>query len=322
MSNLNLLINSQRLRFFLAFSVLILAAGCQPAQETPALAEAQKTFRVVAASYPLQYLAQRIVGGKVQVDFPVPTDVDPREWSPSIEQVQELQAADLVIVNGAGAAYAKWLVRVSLVPSKICNSVDDLDISDYFMVNDYQIVHTHGPEGEHSHAYMVPYSWLDPVIAKKQASKIAKELKKAYPEFESDFSENLKALQADLDQLAVEFKESKTTGSVVSTNPNAKYLLRALGFEDQHLLLFDFEKQAQADALTRIERMGDQKISGLIWVEDMSASLDAPAKAKFQEWFADSNVTLTEIDLLDHAPSQGDYLSAMRELLAKFNSAQ
>ena len=119
-------------------------------------------FRVVAVSYPLQYLTGRIAGDLVAVDCPVPLGVeDPSQWKPSREAVLAMQSADLVIANGVGADYAKWLPKVSLPGSKLCRTATKgLSISDYIAVEDVSMVHSHGPEGEHSHPTMVSRTWL------------------------------------------------------------------------------------------------------------------------------------------------------------------
>ena len=226
----------------------VVLSGCNSRNGPEKSTTPDKSFRVVAASYPLQYFAQRIATDKIRVEFLVDSDTDPREWSPSVKQIQDVQTADLVIVNGPGAAYAKWLVRVSLLDSKICRTANGFSTDDYFMIKDYQIVHTHGPEGKHSHAYMVPYTWLDPMIAKTQAESIASALCETYPELASEFLANLDGLQKDLDQLAADFKESSSGGLVVTSSPDAKFLTRALGLDDRHLFLFDFELPSLADA--------------------------------------------------------------------------
>ena len=69
-----------------------------------------REIRVVAVSYPLQYLTQRIVGDLIDVEYPVPQEVDdPSQWRPTRASVLAMQSAELVIANGAGADYAKWL---------------------------------------------------------------------------------------------------------------------------------------------------------------------------------------------------------------------
>lgn len=302
---------------FLAGLVIVLSlGGCNsPSEETPD--EPEMSFRVVAASYPLQYLTERIAGEKIHVEFPVDADTDPREWSPSVDQIKEIQKADLVVVNGPGAAYAKWLVRVSLLESSICNTTSEFDTDNYFKIKDYLIVHTHGPEGEHSHAYMVPYPWLDPEVAKAQAETITRALERTYPDMSAEFQANLGSLQKDLDQLAKEFQEAKASGLVVTSNPDAKFLTRALGYQDQHLLLFDFEESSLEDAKSRIEKLSGQEIEKFVWIVGAGQAVDDAQRAAIEALFSDAIPEIVQIDLLDHAPENGDYLSAMRDLVNK-----
>ncbi|MEM1318168.1 MAG: zinc ABC transporter substrate-binding protein, partial [Pseudomonadota bacterium] len=66
-----------------AVIVLLLTAGVAIAQERP---------RIVATHYTLQYLAERIVGDTAQVVMPIPADVDPSFWRPSIADISEIQS--------------------------------------------------------------------------------------------------------------------------------------------------------------------------------------------------------------------------------------
>ena len=68
--------------------------------------EAAEPLTVYVVNYPLRYFAERIGGELVRVVFPAPADVDPAHWSPDAETVAAYQAADLILLNGAG--YARW----------------------------------------------------------------------------------------------------------------------------------------------------------------------------------------------------------------------
>lgn len=300
--------------------LVLVMSGCNQGDKELDDPQPALSFRVVAASYPLQYLTQRIGGQKITVEFPVPRGQDPKTWSPKVDAIQDLQSADLVVVNGPGAAYAKWLVRVSLLDSRICNSVDALGTKDYIMVPDYQIVHSHGPEGEHSHEYMVPYAWLDPSVAKKQATAIAKSLEKTYPGLADDFRENLASLHKDLDQLASEYQSASKDHLVVSSNPNAKFLTRGLGRTDRHLLLFDFADPEQvAKATKKLKQLSQQSVHSFVVVQEAGVSPDmAQVTALLDACFEEEKPEVVLVHLLDHAPEQGDYLSEMRELLSRF----
>ena len=161
----------------IGLGVLCLAclhAGCDRPTNNVSPATADESNRVVAVSYPLQFLTQRIVGasmhqGKpIEVEFPVPSNADPRKWRPDRDVIQRMQSSDLVVANGIGAQYASWLDTVSIPESRLCNSATKgLAIREYVQVDDIRLVHSHGPEGEHSHPMMISQSWLDPAIAKK-----------------------------------------------------------------------------------------------------------------------------------------------------------
>lgn len=279
-------------------------------------------FRITAASYALQFLTQRIAGEKVNVEFPVPRDQDPKTWKPTIEQIQEMQSADLLVINGQGADYAKWLVRVSLVDSKVCDSASELDTSDYIFVSDYEVVHTHGPEGEHSHAYAVPYPWLDPLIAKKQAATITESLKRTYPDMAATFETNLKTLNEQLDELQGDFEEAKkslTNKEFVSVNPETEFFTRALSLDGERILLFKLneakeissQKRKLQELVERLTESGNSKVNVLFG----SFGLTRDELAKQLNLAEFSGVRTIELDLLDHPPETGDYFSAMRSNL-------
>ena len=83
-----------------------------------------------------------------------------------------LQAADLVLLNGAG--YEGWLNFVSLREERLVNTTAGL--ADRLLLLEEAVVHQHGPEGEHSHAGNAFTTWLDPTLAAVQALAIERAL--------------------------------------------------------------------------------------------------------------------------------------------------
>ena len=102
----------------LLITVVLLIAACsggdrQESMQSDAGVETRSAL-VVTSNYPLYYFAIRITQG---VDFALEVvlpdiEGDPAFWIPSAEQVQVLQSADRVILNGAGAE--SWLNLISL----------------------------------------------------------------------------------------------------------------------------------------------------------------------------------------------------------------
>ena len=311
----------------LTLHLVLASIGCTSQKQTDGQSSDRgKTNRVVAVSYALQYLTERIVGDTVEVDLPAPPDADPKTWKPTIADIKSLQSADLVVVNGDRASYAKWLQQVVLTDSKLCYTTDDFAVGDFAYIRDYQIVHTHGPEGEHSHPFSVPYCWLDPSLAKKQADKIAESLTKTYPELADTIESNLSELNADLDELAKEFRTAKVPfKSTFSANPLTKCFTRAIGHgsittgndsvstlvEDNYLFLFDNTKQDDLEKST-------QKLNALTVDGPPQTMLVTPTtQNEFGEFMKKlpNTTKIIVIQLLDHAPENGDYLTVMRENL-------
>ena len=165
----------------LCFGCLGLILGCGKTVEpgfTKPKPAAALVNQVVAVSYPLTFITEQIVPDVVGVVFPAAGSAAPRTWKPDRKSIGKMQAVDLIIANGTPAPYAKWLTQVSLPESKICNTATKgLLLRDYIAVEDVTITHSHGPEGEHSHAMMVSRTWLDPSMAKKTSQLHRREIK-------------------------------------------------------------------------------------------------------------------------------------------------
>lgn len=279
----------------------------------------ESDFRVVAVSYPLQYLTCRLAGGLVAVDFPVPQGVkDPSRWKPSREAVLAMQSADLVIANGVGAGYAKWLPKVSLPESKLCRTATKgLSISDYIAVADVSVVHSHGPDGEHSHPTMVSRTWLDPAIAKKQAVYISEQLTKIYPQFAIQFSANLTALTKDLDRLTALLQSTAREQSrpLVTATPLQKFLTRAAGVGDLHMTWFAIPNVEQAD-LELKALFKDAGATGGVVLFDRELPADDILGV-----LESHGCRPISLDLIDQPPKEGDFLSSLEANIVALKKA-
>lgn len=297
----------------LAASVTVLIFGCRQRESEPKIGlEFQPSDKVVAVSYPLQYFTQRIAGTVVKVEFPASESPRPSHWKPSAQQIAELQQADLVITNGSGAEYAHWLIQTTLPENRICETCQSLSLEDYIPINDYQIVHSHGSEGEHSHAYFVPYTWLDPKISLKQAEVILEWLISTYPENEGTFIQNFAELKKDLEALSDEMNDLKPADgesiTVFTANPQLKFLTRAIGWRDQHLLWFPERANDLSNLAEDFQRRSKgHKVTQLLTTDDLASPI--------VEFLVEHGVETTRINLLDHPPPVGDYLTEMREIL-------
>lgn len=188
------------------------------------LTSAQERTRVITVNYPLQYIAEQLLGDAAEVVMPVPADVDPSFWRPSISDISDIQSADLILLNGAG--FATWVDRVSLPRSKLVNT--SASIEDQFIVTE-SITHSHGEGAEHSHEGLASYTWLDPSLAIAQAEAVAAAIAARDLAPAAEVESRLAALRSEFETLDAE-AESGLAGltdvPMIATHPRYQYVAR------------------------------------------------------------------------------------------------
>ncbi len=71
---------------------------------------------VLASFYPVYESAKAVGGDRADVSVLVPGGVEPHDWEPSFGDIQRMQAADVVVVNGIG--FESWLEDFEAVNSE------------------------------------------------------------------------------------------------------------------------------------------------------------------------------------------------------------
>lgn len=319
-------------RFVLATSLTFawVFTGCNSDNANrPTVNRREKTNRIIAVSYPLAFLTQRIAGESIVVETPA-SGKNPQRWRPTRDAITQMQSADLIIANGTGATYAQWLATVALPESKICNAATrGLSIRDFIAVDDVTIVHAHGPEGEHSHQTMVARTWLDPGVAMKQATYIAEQLKRVYPELANQFDTNLRGLVADLEDLVTRMSQINSTHppTLILASPKLKYFARATGVDDQHLVSMSVA-MSEGQATPAATELAIAELDSLLSEEEFASSPprlilfgNRIPNGDLHAMLEDRNLIAVPIDLIDSQPETGDYLSAMGENIEKLSGA-
>ncbi len=258
---------------------------------------------VVTTNYPLTYFAKRIAGADILVTFPLDKEGDPAYWTPRKKAIFQMQRADLILLNGAG--YETWLSRVSLPYSKQHETAEDF--SDQWIEGQTVITHSHGPEGEHTHAALAFTTWLDMKLAIKQALSIKNKFSKLWPEKKDDFEKRYLRLKADLTSLDNSLKEvtnGKSNIPVLFSHPVYQYLENAYQINGKSL-------HWEPDVIPDEEMMSKLK------------AMNANHKAKFMIWegnpLPESVKKLETIGIKSivfnpagNIPEKGDFLEVMK----------
>jgi len=287
-----------------------LIASCT-AKDAPVPASAQGTAPadggapVVAVTIEAnRYLAARIGGERVRVRFPVPADADPLLWEPDRAAIAALQAADFVLLNGAGLE--RWRDRISLAPSRTVALADEY--RDEWLTFAGTVEHRHGPEGAHTHTGTDPHVWMDPLLAKRHAERIAAELAARFPEHAAEFRARVAEVAADLDDLDRRWRAARAPGGapLIANHPAYDYLARRYGWT---IASFDLDPQALPGEQSPLAG-APEGARWILWESKPHPAVEDACRAL-------GGYESVVISPCEHTPERGDWLDAMRENAAR-----
>jgi len=296
--------------FLLVLGGLMAVMGCAGSEpesppESPGVrtvAESRDTLTVFTVNYPLAYFAERLGGDLVEVTFPAPADADPADWAPSPQVVADYQQADLILLNGVG--YAKWLERATLPARKQVDT--SAAFEDRWIPLEEGPVHTHGPEGEHSHKGYAFTTWLDPQLAIEQARAVAQALVQALPDHEAKIQVSLAALIVDLQELDSKLESAaQRMGDqpLLFSHPVYQYLVARYGLQAQAVHWEPDEEPSEEQWQELESILTSHPARWMIWEGEPSAA----AVERLEELGIQSVVYAP----CANKPSSGDLLSVM-----------
>jgi zinc transport system substrate-binding protein len=298
----------RRYATLLGLAGLIFATGCSDPKSPTRVEPTHERMAVVASNFPLHCFAKRIGGVLVEPRFLPPSDGDPAFWKPSLEAISTMQAADLVILNGAG--YESWIDKVSLSNQRTLDTTDGL--ADRFIAVDDQVTHQHGPSGEHSHGSTAFTTWMDFTLAAEQADAIRAGLARRLPDHETTLQVNLDKLAGDLADLDHGFKawgESLTDQPLLGSHPVYQYFANRYGLnlKSVHWEPDEFPDAAAWEELESL--LADHPARWMIWEGD-------PLEETVQR-LKEQGVSSVIIDPCGNRPESGDFMSMMQANLER-----
>ena len=131
--------------------------------ETPV--ENQKIV-ALASFYPLYEFTKEVGKDKVDVSLLVPPGIEPHDWEPSIQDLQRIQQADIIIINGIG--FENWFKDIEKLNSEltIIDSSNGINIIKEIDIDEHEDSNYDSSLGD-------PHIWLNPSLAKIQIKNIA-----------------------------------------------------------------------------------------------------------------------------------------------------
>jgi zinc/manganese transport system substrate-binding protein len=171
------------------------------------LAHAQgHKLKVVTSFLPVYCFTVNVAGDLAQVDNLLPPGAEPHDFQFSPREMKQLEAADLVVVNGLGLE--AWLGRVvssQTHPKKIVEAAEGLQ-SELITTAPYLDLENAGASVSSATESTNPHIWLDPQLAEHAVGNILLALQHADPANADGYARNAAAYIARLEKLDAELR--------------------------------------------------------------------------------------------------------------------
>ena len=179
------------MRLLIATALIATSACTAP---PPAESLSAKPLIIATSTWPLYWMASTLAGAEAEVFFAPPAEVDPARWDPDDAALLRLQAADRILINGAG--FEGWVEASSLPLSRLV----DTSVGLTARLRTAR-AHHHGPGEGHA---LDPHFWLDPQLARVQLVTVEDQLRGRVPD--ATLKARRDQLHAAFDQIEASLK--------------------------------------------------------------------------------------------------------------------
>lgn len=298
------------MRKIFSFLFIIFIISCSSKKEATNDGSLTKPT-IAVVNYPLYYFAKSIGGDHITVYLP-DIEGDPAFWKPEVQHITNFQNSELIFANGAG--YASWMEKVSLPSSKIINTSSSF--KDQWIASDQELVHSHGPEGDHSHKETAFTTWLNFRFASKQAAAIHEALTTLLPDKVEVLDKNFKLLEEKL--MALNKRMQEISGKVdmqnlVASHPVYQYLEEEYGLKmiSKHWEPDELPTEEMWHDLEELTK--DTQSTIMVWEDEPLNEI----KLKLEKL----NILIAVFNPCANKPVSGDFIDVMNKNLQQLEQA-
>ena len=307
------------MRLLLVTALLLGTTGCAAFSDDSS-ATSDGRPQVVAAFYPLQYVAQRVAGDHADVTDLTKPGAEPHDLELSIAQTAAVTDADLVVYErGLQAAVDDAVAQAGDGATVDAGAVAGLEPIGHEGHDD--AAHDHGGEEESTDlGDLDPHFWQDPLKLAKVADAIAESLAKLDPDHAADYRANAEELGDDLATLDEEYAAGLQgcQRDTIVVSHNAFGYLGRYGLYIEPISGLSPDAEPTPADLARLEGLIKEKGITTVFGERLVSPKLAESLAH------DMGITtkvLDPIEGLSDETSDEDYLSLMRENLSALELA-
>ena len=252
-------------------------------------------LQVISSFYPLHEFTQIVGGEKVDAILLVPVGVEPHDWEPTIKDVQRMQTADFIVINGIG--FENWV-----------DSLAD---------NNYQGIIIDTSKGIISKQSNDPHIWLNPVYAIKQVQNIELAFSNYDPENKEFYHTNAARYSEKLHSLDTKIRNelSKCNRDFITFHDSFSYFAKEYDL-NQHTILQtnNFHGEVTAKTLENVISIAKQFKAKVVFSEENISSKSSETIAN------EIGANVSVLSTLESV-SDGTYISKMTENLDNLKEA-
>ena len=277
--------------------ILLLSINKKPVSKS---APQQNSFTIVTSFYPLAHAIEKIIAD-TGVVINIGEGRDPHDYQPSVQDIQKLHTADLVVLQGFdfepwGSDVQKQLK--SKVPVIIAGNAvalrktdhheeenDHVDHNDHRMHSDEETHHDHNKDfhSDHAHGMYDPHTWVSPLRYIQTVEYLRDQIILQRPDFSSEYTANTELFIKKLESLSQEYEQQLARCSyteVIVSHDAFGYLATDYRFKTHAIAGLSTQDTPSISTLTKLKNKAASGNIGAILVEENSISAYSETLAK------------------------------------------
>ena len=234
---------------------------------------ASDKINVIAALYPLEFVAQEVGGDHINISNLTPPNAEAHDLEISPAQGRRMSEADLVLF----LSDLQPAVDDAIAARNLENALNAADFIDLMSTETDEAEehddHEHAGE-DHDHGIYDPHFWLDPTQLSEYSQAVANELSKIDPTNQSEYQANAKALQTKLTELDAKFDSTLKTcqqREFVTSHAAFNYLAQRYELTQVSISGIDPDTEPSPAALKKVKELIKEKNITTIFFESSSS---------------------------------------------------
>lgn len=295
--------NQMKKVFLIVISLLLLTAGC--VNDEKLIDNNSDKMIVYASFYPLYFLAEEIGGDNIDLRIIIPNGVDSHDYEPSMNQLKDVDKAQVFIYNGAN--FESWT-------DKLIGNVVDEDTT-INASNSVDLIMNNGSPD--------PHIWLDP----NNMIEIGEDIKDRFIEldgrnkeyYENNYEELYRKLK-ELDDRFLNELSVKKNGSIIVSHAAFAYMSERYGFGQIPVAGVSPDQEPSPRTIANIIDIAKEEGHEYIFLETVASPKTVNVIAEETNLIT---ITLNPIEgLTEEEQKNGeDYISIMEDNLENLKKA-